>query len=297
MKGAPSVGLPTGRALSSTVALAGGVRENGVINVIGTGFGVGTDVNAENTTLLTTCTHVVNEMLRIQHLREDEGKKEGLIDNHLRIGSFDTGGMSWKEVKIIRYDIAERRDEQDEEINLTENDDICIIGIPGIKIPKLNLFKGPNLHRLKGIPGRGVSYALGSEVMIIGFPVFFDLQEENVFMPYVLKTIISSSMAFSFEREGRKALSRRLVLGCIVGGGFSGSPVISIKEGSVVGMIDYTPNEKEVMDIKLKKPNLVEGDVDLRYPAGITFAIPSITIEEQLNVILNPEMNKTNHFK
>ncbi len=250
MKGVSSAGLPVGRALPSIVALACGRWKNGLINVIGTGFAVGTSVEDDNITLFATCTHVVNEFFRIRALKKEEGEKEGLVDNRRRIGFLGNSGMSWKEIEseIKRYDIKKRRDGGDEEINLTEDDDICIIGIPGIKIPKLPLFNGK-------VPGV-VAYEMGSEVMIIGFPVFFDLQEKNFFMPYVLKTIISCSMPYSFERKEGKALSRRLALGCIVGYGFSGSPVISIKNGSVVGMIDYTPNEKEFVDIKFKKPNL-----------------------------------------
>ncbi len=285
MKGARSAKLPAGKALPSIVALACGMREDGLINVIGTGFGVGTSAIDKNVMLFATCTHVVNELFRIRNLKENEGKQEGLIDNRCRIALFEGGRILWKEIEpaIGRYDTIEMHNEQNQETNLTERDDCCIIGIPGIKVPILPLFKSS-----LSLGKDQISYEIGSEVMIIGFPVFVDHQK-NFIMPYVLKTIISSSMPYLFDRNGRKILSPRLALGCIVGSGFSGSPVISMKEGSIVGMIDYTPIETDVIDLKIKKPQLVEGDMRLVYPAGITFAIPSMIIKRDLDIALNPE--------
>lgn len=124
--------------------------------------------------------------------------------------------------------------------------------------------------------------------MIIGYPVFGEIRTRPI-MPYILKTIISSSTSYSFRRLTGRYQSPRLALGCIVGWGFSGSPVISIENGSVVGMIDYTPTETDEVDIKINRPSLIEGNVRLEYPAGITLAIPSMVIKDMLNMTLKWE--------
>lgn len=276
-------GLLINKTLPSTVALACGKRGNGLINTIGTGFGVGTSVKNENTMLLATCTHVVDEIVRIRGLKKEEGVIEGFIDNLPRIALLENGSWSWKEINPEIYGVTALYEQG--QINITKMDDACIIGIPGIKIPSIPLFKGKNIPNFKGNPDECVAYELGNEVMIVGFPVFVDLQT-NYIAPYILKTIISCSMPVLFERDSKnRTPSPRLALGCIIGSGFSGSPVISIKEGSVIGMIDYTPYETELMDLKINKPRPIEGNVDLRYPAGVTFAIPSIVIKRSLNVI------------
>jgi len=270
MDGENSAKLPAGKVLPSIVALACGMRDDGTINRIGTGFGVGTSTKDKNTMLIATCEHVVNEMFRICDLKESEGKQEGLIDNRRRIALFENGRYSWKEIGEFGY-----CDAQDEETSIAEKHDACILRVPDIKIPSLPLWDS-------------LSYEFASEVMIIGYPVFSDIQTQPI-MPYVLKTIISSSTSYSFRRIMGRYQSPRLALGCIVGGGFSGSPVISIKEGSVVGMIDYTPIEIDDIDIKLDRPSPIEGNIRLEYPAGITLAIPSMVIKDMLNMTLKWE--------
>jgi hypothetical protein len=239
MKGNASTRLPLGKVLPSIGALACGRYKNGLINIVGTGFAVGFD-DDKNETLFATCTHVVNEIARIRELREDEGKKDGLADNRFRIAIFKDTKMSWREIEYSRYDVMEKHDEIENDINLTENDDLCLIGVPEIKIPILPLFK-------ENFAG-GIGYELGSEVMIIGYPVFIDLQT-NFFMPYVLKTIISSSMPYVFERNGRKIQSPRLgsesVIGCN----------LNLRQNSALMNTDFTgcPRSEHVQLIALSK--------------------------------------------
>ncbi|HII07550.1 MAG TPA: trypsin-like peptidase domain-containing protein [Methanotrichaceae archaeon] len=261
-----------GKVLPSIVALACGKRKDGSYNVIGTGFGIGISPRDENITLLATCTHVADEIYRIWDLNEPEGRKEGLIDNITRICVFEGGKFLWKKVEDM-----ELGDMQLNGISFSEQHDICICRIPGLRIPSLSLYDGSN-------------YRLASEVLIIGYPVFGNLQTVSV-LPYVLKTIISSLVTYPFNRNGKKVLSPRLALGCIIGGGFSGSPVISIKEGLVVGMIDYMPIETDIIDLKISKPHCMEGDMRLEYPAGITLAIPSMMMKGSLDTSLEYEIN------
>lgn len=80
-------------------------------------------------------------------------------------------------------------------------------------------------------------------------------------------------------------------MGCIVGGGFSGSPVISINDGSVVGMVDYLPTEIDNINLKIGVPASIEGDLLLQYPAGISLAIPLTHIKSVLDLALKYEIN------
>jgi hypothetical protein len=271
--------LRVGKALPSIVALACGMNKDHTINAIGTGFGVGTSVIDENITLLATCTHVADDIFQINKIKEHEGKQKGLIDNYTRAAFFLDGKFQWKKIEVDFIDAKEIGNE----LGFSEIHDACILRVSGIKIPSLPFFKS-SLR----LGDDHISYEIGSEVMIIGFPIFDEFPTNSI-MPYILKTIISSSMPFSFNRSGKNFSSPRLALGCIVGGGFSGSPVISIEDGSVVGMIDYTPFETSVIDVKLNKPSQIEGNVRLEYPAGITFAIPSMIINRNLDFILDWE--------
>lgn len=257
------------RTLPSVIALACGKRRDGSVNAIGTGFGVAISPKDKNSVLVATCTHVADEISLIRNLKKSEGIGEGLIDNHYRIGLFEGGKFLWKMVDNIEIGEAYAKG-----VNFSEKHDACICKVPGIRIQSLQLSSD--------------TYRLASEVAVMGFPTFGKLQTESI-QPYVLKTIISSSVMYPFDRTNKTILSPRLALGCVIGGGFSGSPVISIRDGLVVGMIDYMPTEVEIMDIKLIKPKLVEGDMRLQYPAGISLAIPSIYIKSNLDIALKYE--------
>jgi hypothetical protein len=264
----PIEGL-VGRTLPSVIALACGKRMDGSVNAIGTGFCVAISPKDNNSTLVATCTHVADEISQINNFKESEGKREGLVDNYYRIGLLECGKFIWK---IVDMEIGEA---YAKETNYSEKHDACICKIPGIRIQSLQLSSD--------------TCRLASEVGIIGFPTFGELQTEST-QPYVLKTIISGSVMYPFNRNNKTTISPRLALGCIIGGGFSGSPVISIRDGSVVGMIDYLPMEVEIMDIKLTKPKPVEGDMRLQYPAGISLAIPSVIIKNNLDIALKYEI-------
>ncbi|MEA2045316.1 MAG: hypothetical protein U9N48_02145 [Euryarchaeota archaeon] len=56
-------------------------------------------------------------------------------------------------------------------------------------------------------------------------------------------------------------------------------------------MIDYIPTEIDIIDLKINKPDPIEGDILLKYPAGITLAIPSMIIKDSLDIALKYEMN------
>ncbi len=279
MKRARSAKFKVGKALPSIVALAGGRREDGTVKAIGTGFGVGTSAIDEDTTLLATCTHVADEIFRINKIKEHEGKVKGLIDNRIRAAVFEDGKYPWKEISVDLIDVQEDAND----LGFSEIHDACILRVSGIKIPSLPLYKSS-----LGLGDDYISYKMGSEAMIIGYPIFDEFPTNSI-MPYILKTIISTSMPYVFNRSGKKFSSPRLALGCIVGGGFSGSPVISVEDGSVVGMIDYTPFETSEIGVKLNKPSPIEGNVRLEYPAGITFAIPSMIIKRNLDFTLDWE--------
>jgi hypothetical protein len=258
-----------GKTLPSVIALACGKRKEGSVNVIGTGFSVAISPKDNNSTLIATCTHVADGISQIRNLKESEGKNEGFVDNHYRIGLLEGGKFIWK---IVDMKIGEA---YAREINYSEKHDACICKIPGIRIQSLQL--------------SGDTCRLASEVGIIGFPTFGELQTEST-QPYILKTIISSALMYPFNRNNKTILSPRLALGCIIGEGFSGSPVISIRDGSVVGMIDYLPMEVELIDLKMTKPKPVEGDMLLKYSAGISLAIPSVHIKNNLDIALKHEM-------
>jgi len=82
-------------------------------------------------------------------------------------------------------------------------------------------------------------------------------------------------MTYPFEVDGNITGSERIALDCMAGEGFSGSPVFSSRNGDIVGMIDSLPNEICIEDIKITNPSPLEGDVRVRYAAGLSFAIPS----------------------
>jgi hypothetical protein len=156
-----------------------------------------------------------------------------------------------------------------ERVNLLKLHDTCICRIPEITLPPLDL--SPD------------EYFLGSEVGIIGFPVFERLQRISI-QPYALKTILSSRICYPFEIDGKLVGSQRIALGCSVAHGFSGSPVFSTRDGKIIGMIDYVPTSITVEDIKIIKPRLIEGDIRVDYSQGISFAVPSILIQECLDI-------------
>ena len=159
-------------------------------------------------------------------------------------------------------------------VNFSKSHDICLCRIPEIILPILPL--SPD------------EYFIGSELGIVGFPKFERLQRISV-QPYALKAILSSRMMYPFEIDGELVESERIALDCIAGEGFSGSPVFSIRDGKIVGMIDYLPLETDFTDVKIIVPSLFEGNARVQYPGGISFAIPSTIIQKYL--LYNSKIN------
>jgi hypothetical protein len=155
--------------------------------------------------------------------------------------------------------------------NFVKTHDVCICNIPEITLPPLSL--SPD------------EYFMGSELGIVGFPNFEHLQRLSV-QPYVIKTILSSHMRYPFEIENVLTESQRIALDCIAGEGFSGSPVFSVRDGNIVGMVDYMPTESYIEDLKITSPVLKEENIRVHYAAGISFAVPSKLIQRCLEYAL-----------
>lgn len=239
----------------SVIAFAYGTHKDGSPNAIGTGFNVA-NFSDGKAGLFATCYHVMEETARIRDLCSDELSKEDLIDKTRRIAVLDDGKFVWHNVDHIKFSDKVEVDGK----NLVEQHDACVCYVPGILLPPLSL--SPD------------EYFMGSELGVVGFPNFARLQKLSV-QPYVLKAILSSHMTYPFEVDGNITGSERIALDCMAGEGFSGSPVFSSRNGDIVGMIDSLPNEICIEDIKITTPTLIEGDVRVRYAAGLSFAVPS----------------------
>ena len=250
----------------SIIAFAYGTLENGSPNVIGTGFNVA-NINEKSAGLFASCLHVMKEMARIRDLCDIQLKNERIIDKKRRIAFLNKDRFEWKEVGPIKFSDKIKIGGRD----FVQAHDVCICRIPEITLRPLSL--SPN------------EYFMGSELGIVGFPNCEHLQKISV-QPYVLRTILSSHMRYPFERDGNLIESERIALDCIAGQGFSGSPVFSVRDGKIVGMVDYLPTEVDFADIKLTKPAIIEGDVRSQYPAGISFAVPSKLIQKCLDCSL-----------
>jgi hypothetical protein len=255
----------------SVIAFAYGTQADGTPNIMGTGFSLG---NLDDAGLFATCHHVMKEIAQIRDLSLDKMQNVGLIDKKRRIAFLDSDHFEWKEVGPIRFSDKIQRDG----INLAQKDDACICRVPGIKLQPLEL--SPD------------EYFIGTEVGIIGFPFFERLQTLSV-QPYVLRAILSCNMRYPLERDdGKLDESERIALDCMAGKGFSGSPVFSIRDGRVVGMVDYLPTESYIEDLKIKSPVCEERDVRVHYAAGISFAVPSKTIKKFLDGALLMDWQK-----
>lgn len=251
---------------NSVIAFGYGTREDGSPNAIGTGFSVA-NLN-DNAGLFATCLHVMNTIARIRDLSSAQLENEGLVDRRRRIAFLNNGRYEWHEVDPIRFS----NKIQIRETNFVQTHDVCICHIPGIQLASLNL--SPD------------EYFMGSELGIVGFPNFEHLQKLSV-QPYVIKTILSSHMRYPFELEdGDIVESQRIALDCIVGEGFSGSPVFSVRDGNIIGMVDYLPTESYIEDLKITSPVQTEGNIRVHYAAGISFAVPSTLIQRCLDFAL-----------
>lgn len=108
--------------------------------------------------------------------------------------------------------------------------------------------------------------------------MLLEISKENLLNLFMQKTIISSALTYPFNRSGSNVLSARIALGAIFGAGFSGSPVIPIREGSAVGMTVLLSTELDNIRLKIHR-HCIKGDLSLEYTEGITLAIPSIHVK------------------
>lgn len=257
--------------VGSIIAFAYGTHEDGTPNIMGTGFCLG---NLNDAGLFATCYHVMEEIRQIRDLSPNEMKNHGLIDKKRCIAFLDGDHFEWKEVGPIRF--SDKIEHEGE--NLALRDDACICRVPGINLQPLVL--SPD------------EYFIGSELGIIGFPFFERLQTLSV-QPYVQRAILSCHMRYPLERDDDKLVeSERIALDCMAGKGFSGSPVFSIRDGRVVGMVDYLPTESYIEDLKIRGPACEERDVRVHYAAGISFAVPSKTIQKFLKGAMQMDWQK-----
>jgi len=255
----------------SVIAFAAGTFKDGTPRIIGTGFGVDAGNSEEKTNVFATCSHVMDEISSLKEMGKEELEKEGLIDKERRIAVFQNNACKYEKIDDLWIVEMEHRSDVRTR-NLVRDEDICICAIKEVEVAPLHLSP----------LAIGGSH-LGSEVGVIGFPVSENLQRKQVH-PCVLKTIISSQTMYPFLRDDGEVVSPRLVLGCMLASGFSGGPVFSVETGDVLGMVDYLPIEEDIGNVKIIKPTPIEGDVYIRQPAGISFAIPSFLMDFILRV-------------
>jgi hypothetical protein len=272
----------------SVIAIAFGLKKDGLPNIVGTGFGVDDQDGAISTEFFATCWHVAEEELTTRDYTERELSRNGLIDNIPRIALRTKKGDSfeWKWYKLTEMPIRH---------TYWNYEDICIYQFDGIsKIPGAQV---PPLVLSSDAESKSI---LGSEVGICGFPTSGNLQDISL-QPFLIKTIISGTPLYKFKRlvkeNGRDSLkdviSPRYALGCSIAAGFSGSPMFSIRDdGLVLGMMDWMPVEEDEWESKftvkeIKSENIsvgkspskcLEGSIRGHYPMGFSFAIPTMRI-------------------
>ena len=221
----PSFKETLASVIPSVIPIAVGMAKDGRPNIIGTGFAF------EFSEFFATCWHVSNYQDELSGKSESELPELGLVDNKLRIALRGPDSYLWREVEAKTWLRGQ-----------SEEHDVCIYRIIGLAVPPLRLPEGN-------------SFELGSEVGLIGFPMGLILQGD-VIRPYVIKTIIAGGLELPVSD---KTTSPRVALGTSVAGGFSGGPVFSVSDGTVVGMV---------------ASKMMEGDeTGSRWPAGISLAV------------------------
>lgn len=234
-----------GEVINSVIAFAYGTREDESPNVIGTGFSVGSvDEDGKKVGVFATCLHVMKEIKKLKNCDDRTLKRIGIIDRKKYIAYKKGNKFDCIEVGPYTF-VSEITSDINPGKNFAEMHDICFCRIPDVHLPSLPL---------------STEYFIGSELGILGFPLFENLQKITV-QPYAIKTILSCYTKYPLEQEdGTFNISERLAMGCILGEGFSGSPVFSIRDGKVIGMVDYVPPEVSLSDIKLTKLALLVED-------------------------------------
>lgn len=259
----------------SVIAIACGMRNNNIINIIGTGFGILPPSGCSQTDFFVTCRHIIDELVDIKSAAKTGLGKLGLQDSNIRIGVQEIGQdqkISWHwhvlgEGVLKTHSMVEM--------------DLCVFQLPGsgITVPSLDISE---------------NCILGAEVGVLGFPTDCNLQVESI-QPFVVKTIISSVLDYKFTNVVTKddkgnsvtkdLVLPRLALGHQLAGGFSGSPVYSIQEGgAVLGVVDYTPYIEEEFYKKIRDEEGRSRDESIyaQYPSFTSFAIPAKIIKSNL---------------
>jgi len=224
----------------------------------GTAFGISLFQPNQPTDIFLTCSHVFN------NLKADLNESGNRIKF---ISVFDNGRFVWRKVETISR-IEPRMIRGD----FIETHDISLCKIPGISIPPVD-FSDNN-------------YIYGAEVGILGFPNYEYLQRLDP-QPIVLKTIVSGHLVYPLETGNGQATADRLVLGCVTGHGFSGSPVFSVEGGHIVGMLDYAPIENYIWtltEMDRQQPDR-DTEIHINHPGGLSFAVPSSRLLQSITII------------
>lgn len=195
----------------SVIAIAIGMREDGLPNIVGTGFGL------ERVEFFATSWHVAEMVEEIKDLSKKELKEKNLKDAAFRIALPKGDTYEWHEIDIKTLMCSHHEDH-----------DVCIYRMIGIEIPPLDIL-------------RGDQWLWGSEVGIIGFPMG-SLLQGFVIRPYILKTVISGGLELPLPDNKR---TPRLALATSVAGGFSGGPIFSARDGQIVGMVSSKTIEED----------------------------------------------------
>jgi S1-C subfamily serine protease len=226
--------------LPSVIPIAIGSDADGRPIIEGTGFAI------EHSGIFATCWHIGVKYRELSLLNDEEVRARGMRDNFLRIAARNREGLYiWHKVeKGTLMHVME------------ENHDLFVFRLVDVSIPPLAL------HRED-------AWDMGAEVGVIGFPMGNTLQAEgNMLQPYILKTIVSGAVRYT---TGEGTRTPQLALNTLIASGYSGGPVFSAKDGSVVGMV---------------RSQLTEGE-GIRMPNGITFAVVPSTIRQGMNFLLD----------
>lgn len=247
----PTFAELTGFVSQSTIAIAVGTRiEDDIPNIVGTGFAT------QFSEIFASCHHVLTEHDNLSKLSDAKLNELGFKDSTLRIAIPTPEGYLWRAVEKGTWLRS-----------LSVELDISILKIIGISIPPLRLGKSDTVF--------------GTEVGIMGFPLGNQLQGE-IIRPFVLKTVISGGLEAT---PANRLQSPRIALGTAVAGGFSGGPVFSNTDGTVLGMV-----ASKTMELHIDEENSTEH----MWPAGISLAISSGTL---INVIRDVLPTFSQHIK
>jgi hypothetical protein len=192
----------------SVVAVAVGTKLDDAPNIVGTGFA------AEFSEYFATCWHVAKAHDEITSLTPADLKARGLKDSKLRIALPTGTSYIWRELENYTWLRG-----------MSEQADTCVLRLVGIAIPPLTLHKG--------------DFVLGADVGVIGFPLGNALQGREL-RPIVARTLLAGAID---PTTANQLSAGKAVLAQALAGGFSGSPVFSATDGTVMGMVSSKPLE------------------------------------------------------